>query len=271
MNDFNVRGRAGGSQGGGAHGVPARRRAVAEEAEGCCGGRGGGGGWLGVATTPDSGVTVSRPSSAPHAAPLSDDGSAPRRLALADVGSAAAAASPRLLPLAVEDDRQRRRAHGRGRQRVPGDAGRGRQRVHTCLWRCRLSSLRAGLGAGEALRLLLLRGAGAAHEESRRERRCRRKRSSPSVRDTASGVSLATLTSAGASWRHISHFFGWRSVAHAFFITSLRSSTDDTSATSEGIAQQITSGSRGCFISRGLFCVVGELCCSCASIRFDLI
>ena len=60
-----------------------------------------------MATTPDSGVTVSRPSSAPHAAPLSDDGSAPRRLALADVvGRAAAAASPRLLPLAVEDDKK---------------------------------------------------------------------------------------------------------------------------------------------------------------------
>ena len=59
-----------------------------------------------MATTPDSGVTVSRPSSAPHAAPLSDDGSAPRRLALADVGSAAAAASPRVLPLAVERDKE---------------------------------------------------------------------------------------------------------------------------------------------------------------------
>ena len=68
-----------------------------------------------MATTPDSGVTVSRPSSAPHAAPLSDDGSAPRRLALADVvGSAAAAASPRLLPLAVEDDKK-------GQVEVEGD------------------------------------------------------------------------------------------------------------------------------------------------------
>ena len=60
---------------------------------------------FGVAS-PDSGVMVPRPSSAPQSAPLSDDGPAPRSLALADVGSAAAAASPRVLPLAVERDKE---------------------------------------------------------------------------------------------------------------------------------------------------------------------
>ena len=60
---------------------------------------------FGVAS-PDSGVMVPPPSSAPQSAPLGDDGPAPRSLALADVGSAAAAASPRVLPLAVERDKE---------------------------------------------------------------------------------------------------------------------------------------------------------------------